>query len=140
MAFLFGLICRSSHILKTVDKFIEVTLSEDHDIILEENIEGRIGPKLVTFDTSAHYGYFFVSHDRLDLNAQKNFSTIRANTSVYKGKWIYELQLGTRGVMQLGWCTIHCKFNEESGVGTSKTTFQNCTNSSLLNDSIFEFQ
>ena len=108
-------ICRTLQVLKTIDDFIESKLF--HEAGIKDEKEGRIGPDLVTFDTSAHYGYFFLSHDRLDLNSQRNFSTIRANTGVYKGKWIYEMQLGTKGVMQVGWSTIHCKFNEESGVG-----------------------
>ncbi len=68
-------------------------------------------------DTSAHHGLFIVSPDRLSVNSQSNFSTMRANTGVYHGKWMYEVQLGSKGVMQLGWGTAQCKFNQESGVG-----------------------
>ena len=95
------------------------------NILTEENIvnnseddkEGRLGPKNVRLDTSSHYGLFIVSPDRLSVNSQGNFSTMRANTGVYRGKWIYEVQLGSKGVMQLGWSTAQCKFNQESGVG-----------------------
>ena len=29
------------------------------------------------------------------------------------GKWIYELMLVSKGVMQLGWCTSKCRFTQE---------------------------
>jgi Kip1 ubiquitination-promoting complex protein 1 len=84
---------------------------------LEDNRDGRLGPKLVILDTSTHHGLFFVSPDRLNVTAQSNFGTMRANTGVYQGKWMYEVQLGSKGVMQLGWSTIQCKFSKEFGVG-----------------------
>lgn len=87
---------------------------------VEDKREGRLGPKLVRLDTSAHHGLFIVSPDRLTVNSQSNFSTMRANTGVYQGKWMYEVQLGSNGVMQLGWSTAQCKFNQESGVGRLK--------------------
>ena len=33
--------------------------------------------------------------------------------SCFLGKWMYELMLGSKGVMQVGWCTIKCKFSQE---------------------------
>lgn len=42
---------------------------------------------------------------------------MRANTAVYQGKWMYEVQLGTKGLMQIGWSTVNCTFTQESGVG-----------------------
>lgn len=80
---------------------------------------GRIGPKLVRFDVATHHGLFIVSPDRLSVNSQSNFSTIRANAALYSGKWMYEVQLGSKGVMQIGWGTARCKFSQESGVGRS---------------------
>ena len=62
-------------------------------------------------------GYFSVSFDKLCINSRSNFSTIRANTAVYQGKWMYEVKLGSKGLMQIGWSTINCKFTLESGVG-----------------------
>ena len=39
------------------------------------------------------------------------------------GKWMYEILLGTPGLMQVGWCTASCKFNREEGVGDTKNSF-----------------
>jgi len=29
------------------------------------------------------------------------------------GKWVYEVLLGSKGVMQIGWCTLKCRFSAE---------------------------
>lgn len=29
------------------------------------------------------------------------------------GKWMYEILLGSKGIMQLGWATLQCKFTNE---------------------------
>lgn len=84
----------------------------------EVNREGQIGSPLVKFDVSMHYGLCVISPDRLSINSQSSFSTIRANVGVFKGKWMYELQLGSKGVMQVGWGTKQCRFNQQYGVGT----------------------
>ncbi|XP_067001612.2 E3 ubiquitin-protein ligase RNF123 isoform X2 [Anabrus simplex] len=85
--------------------------------------EGRIGPATVRFDITTHVGLFVVGSDRLSLNSQSNFSTIRANSCLYKGKWQYEIQLGSKGVMQIGWATNNCKFSQEIGVGDTVNSF-----------------
>ena len=35
-------------------------------------------------------------------------------TAVFsEGKWMYEILLGSKGIMQLGWATLLCKFTNE---------------------------
>lgn len=29
------------------------------------------------------------------------------------GKWIYEVLISSQGLMQIGWCTLNCRFNQE---------------------------
>lgn len=29
------------------------------------------------------------------------------------GKWVYEVLISSQGLMQIGWCTINCRFNQE---------------------------
>ncbi|XP_063982009.1 E3 ubiquitin-protein ligase RNF123 [Diachasmimorpha longicaudata] len=89
----------------------------------EDARPGRLGPKLVCFDVSTHHGLVIVTPDRLSVNSQSNFSTLRANTGFYSGKWMYELQLGSKGVMQIGWGTAQCKFSQESGVGDTINSY-----------------
>jgi len=49
------------------------------------NLDGRIGPKVVKYDVGTHVGSFIVSNDRLGVNSQCNFGSIRANACVFKG-------------------------------------------------------
>ncbi|XP_043273682.1 E3 ubiquitin-protein ligase RNF123-like isoform X4 [Venturia canescens] len=110
--------------LSRAECYIEAALAEDDaSKIQEDQRPGRIGPKLVKFDVATHHGLFIVSPDRLSVNSQSNFSTIKANTALYSGKWLYEVQLGSKGVMQIGWGTAQCKFSHESGVGDTVTSF-----------------
>ena len=31
----------------------------------------------------------------------------------FQGKWMYEILLGSKGIMQLGWATLQCRFTNE---------------------------
>ncbi|KAJ8302173.1 hypothetical protein KUTeg_021160 [Tegillarca granosa] len=75
------------------------------------------------FDVKSNVGTLVMEPDKLGGTSLSNFSTIRANCCVYKGKWVYELMLGSKGVMQLGWCTINCKFSVEEGVGDTPDSY-----------------
>ncbi|KAG8179811.1 hypothetical protein JTE90_025978 [Oedothorax gibbosus] len=89
---------------------------------LSEN-RGIIGPDKVIFDVASNVGSLVIDRDRLGLSSQSNFSSIRANCCVYKGKWQYELMLGSKGVMQIGWATLNCKFSQEKGVGDTPHSY-----------------
>lgn len=34
-------------------------------------------------------------------------------TLLSAGKWVYEVLISSQGLMQIGWCTINCRFNQE---------------------------
>lgn len=112
--------------LENIDDFIEKELRKaillDASSISSEN-QGIIGPDKVIFDVSSNVGSLVIDRDRLGLSSQSNFSSIRANCCVYKGKWQYELLLGSKGVMQVGWATINCKFSQEKGVGDTPHSY-----------------
>ncbi|KAH0568854.1 E3 ubiquitin-protein ligase RNF123-like [Cotesia glomerata] len=110
--------------LSFAGEYIQKFLVEaNQNEVIEDTRPGRIGPKLVRFDVSTHHGLIIVSPDRLSVNSQSNFSTLRANTGFFEGKWMYELQLGSKGVMQVGWGTAQCKFSQESGVGDTVNSY-----------------
>lgn len=103
-----------------VNKYMESNLSKNApEKVAEDNRLGRLGPNVVKFDVTSRLGLFSISPARLSINARSDFSTMKGNTAVFKGKWMYEVQLASKGLMQIGWCTAKCKFNYESGVGTS---------------------
>lgn len=64
-----------------------------------------------------------ISPDRLNVQSQSNFASIKANVCVFSGKWQFEVQLGTKGVMQVGWCTSKCRFSQDAGVGDTINSY-----------------
>ncbi|KAJ2941283.1 hypothetical protein O0L34_g3481 [Tuta absoluta] len=85
---------------------------------------GRIGPKIVVFDASTGTGRLvLVGDERVSVQGLSSFATIRATACVYAGKWMYEVQLGTKGIMQIGWCTPSCVFSMDTGVGDTANSY-----------------
>lgn len=43
---------------------------------------------------------------------------------LFPGKWVYEVLISSQGLMQIGWCTINCRFNQEvcAGEGAPRET------------------
>lgn len=85
--------------------------------------EGRLGPSKVVFDSENDSGMMNVSQDRLTIQSQSAFSTSRANVCVFRGKWMYEVQLRSKGVMQVGWCSAKCRFTQDTGVGDTRNSY-----------------
>nr|XP_033339728.1 E3 ubiquitin-protein ligase RNF123-like [Megalopta genalis] len=112
---------RISDALLLLDNYIEIRLASIP--IVSDKREGRIGRDVVVFDSTTHVGLTTLSQDGLSITSGSRFSTLKANTAVFKGKWMYELQLGSRGVMQVGWSTINCRFNQEKGVGDTVNSY-----------------
>uniref|UniRef100_A0A8C9EWB9 RING-type E3 ubiquitin transferase n=1 Tax=Pavo cristatus TaxID=9049 RepID=A0A8C9EWB9_PAVCR len=82
------------------------------------------GPSTVVLDhTSGFEGLLLVDDDLLGVIGHSNFGSIRATTCVYKGKWIYEVLISSQGLMQIGWCTLNCRFNQEEGVGDTPDSY-----------------
>ncbi|XP_053378439.1 E3 ubiquitin-protein ligase RNF123-like [Mercenaria mercenaria] len=108
-----------------LDKWMDDAVGGQRDLGNSEAAEGRLGPTEVTFQFDIHtnVGTLIVDQDRLGLSSQSNFSSMKANCCVYKGKWAYEIMLGSKGVMQIGWCTIKCKFSQEEGVGDTEDSY-----------------
>ncbi|XP_067938284.1 E3 ubiquitin-protein ligase RNF123-like [Watersipora subatra] len=80
--------------------------------------DGLLGPEEISLKGSGLYEV-----DRLGVTGQGNFSTVKANACVYAGKWMFEVLLGSKGLMQLGWCSLSCKFNHSEGVGDTPYSF-----------------
>uniref|UniRef100_A0A8C4QLI2 E3 ubiquitin-protein ligase RNF123 n=1 Tax=Eptatretus burgeri TaxID=7764 RepID=A0A8C4QLI2_EPTBU len=86
--------------------------------------DGRLGPSRVVMDRSNGFeGLLIVDEDLLGVIGHSNFSSIRSSTCVYKGRWMYEVMLSSQGLMQIGWCTLECRFNQEEGVGDTPNSY-----------------
>ncbi|XP_073962902.1 E3 ubiquitin-protein ligase RNF123-like [Choristoneura fumiferana] len=99
-------------------------------VVIIDNVEptddrtGRVGPKIVVFDASTGTGRLvLVGDERVSVQGLSSFATIRATACVYSGKWMYEVQLGTKGIMQIGWCTSTCMFSMDTGVGDTANSY-----------------
>ncbi|RXM34784.1 E3 ubiquitin-protein ligase RNF123 [Acipenser ruthenus] len=89
-------------------------LAEGEPAEESKDVDGRLGPPTVVLDhTSGFEGLLLVDDDLLGVIGHSNFSSIRATTCVFKGKWSYEVLISSQGLMQIGWCTLNCRFNQE---------------------------
>lgn len=52
-----------------------------------------------------------------------SFSSIRATTGVFGGRFYYEVMLKSSGLMQIGWCTLQTTFNSQNGVGDDASSY-----------------
>ncbi|BFZ10610.1 hypothetical protein BsWGS_13649 [Bradybaena similaris] len=115
--------------LSTVDAHISACLKEVTETEMKSSKDsqvseaGRLGPPECTFDMSTNVGAVVVDPNKLEITSHSNFSSTKANCCVYEGKWVYELMLASKGVMQLGWCTANCKFSQEEGVGDTRDSY-----------------
>ncbi|XP_015793426.1 E3 ubiquitin-protein ligase RNF123 [Tetranychus urticae] len=123
---------------EVLDYYIERKLKELEEIIETERIadqssstkscnywssEGRLGPVHVTFDLSTNVGSLKMGYDKLSLSGHHEFSSVKGNVAVYKGKWMYEIMLTSKGIMQLGWATYRCNFSHQQGVGDTRDSY-----------------
>ncbi|XP_043487936.1 E3 ubiquitin-protein ligase RNF123-like isoform X1 [Polistes fuscatus] len=120
----------NTNILSTTDSieivktFFRYTLVQSvcGESLIDDRI-GRIGPKEVKFDRNNCVGLFLSSSNGNSVISQGNFCTVPANTGIYKDKWMYEVQLGSKGIMQIGWGTLNCKYNVTTGVGDTSNSY-----------------
>ncbi|XP_031562489.1 E3 ubiquitin-protein ligase RNF123-like isoform X2 [Actinia tenebrosa] len=84
--------------------------------------DGRIGAEIVGIDKNSLCGSMNIK-DNIELESQSNFSSVRSSICICKGKWMYEILLGSKGIMQLGWATLSCNFTSEEGVGDTPDSF-----------------
>ncbi|NXO10655.1 RN123 ligase, partial [Oriolus oriolus] len=111
---------------QNLQEHLERLLAEENgsEDTRDQVAEGRLGPSTVVLDhTSGFEGLLLVDDDLLGVIGHSNFGSIRATTCVYKGKWIYEVLISSQGLMQIGWCTLNCRFNQEEGVGDTPDSY-----------------
>lgn len=99
------------------------------ETIVDRNRDGvsTIGvgfrPQFVGLEESSICGDIRVVKPPLLLESHALFSSARANTCVWKGKWMYEVILETSGVQQIGWATLSCPFTDLKGVGDADDSY-----------------
>ena len=84
---------------------------------------GRVGPSCTGFHSVRGNADIYQEHGGTIITSRSGFSTVRANVAVYKGKWMYEVQLETSGILQLGFTAPNERFNSEEGVGDTTHSY-----------------
>nr|GMC63097.1 E3 ubiquitin-protein ligase RKP [Ipomoea batatas] len=85
----------------------------DGVLTVGENSQSQI----VRIEESSICGDIRIVKPPLLVESHSLFSSVRANASVWKGKWMYEVTLETCGIQQLGWTTLSHPFTDHKGVG-----------------------
>lgn len=63
-----------------------------------------------------------VDDAKLTLRSVDTFVTVKANCGAIRGKWMYEVQLHSKGIMQIGWSSPGCVFSHSPhGIGVGDT-------------------
>jgi Kip1 ubiquitination-promoting complex protein 1 len=112
--------------LDETNNFLDENL-ENFKEVADDNENQTICPsKTVVWDidsTDSMTNLVKISKDRLTLLSQSAFSTLKANCCVFAGKFMYEVQLKSKGVMQIGFCSAQCRFTQDTGVGDTKHSY-----------------
>ncbi|XP_068642328.1 E3 ubiquitin-protein ligase RKP isoform X2 [Aristolochia californica] len=81
------------------------------------------GPNTVVLDEASICGDIRIIQNPLLVESLALFSSARANTCVWKRKWMYEVILETSGIQQVGWATHSCPFTDRKGVGDAEDSY-----------------
>lgn len=100
---------------------LENTVDRNRDGVSTMGVSFR--PQVVGIEESSICGDIRIIKPPLLLESHALFSSARANTCVWKGKWMYEVILETSGVQQLGWATLSCPFTDHKGVGDADDSY-----------------
>jgi Kip1 ubiquitination-promoting complex protein 1 len=91
--------------LELVGKYLDEKLEKFPETVDTEREKGVIQPqgKIIVWDVDDDdiSNLAKVSKDRLTLTSSTAFSTLKANACIYAGKFMYEVQLRSKGVMQV---------------------------------------
>lgn len=82
---------------------------------------GRVGPNVTKIDPETMAGNVKITDNMIE--GVSRFSSIRANTAVFSGRYYYEIKIMTDGIMQIGWCTLATPFVHDRGVGDDSTSY-----------------
>lgn len=110
-----------NHKLVSIPNEVELFSDPSNRFLPSDN--GCLGPAIKVLDVKEDSHTVFISKDKLSVQSTTAFSTVKANCCVFKGKWMYEVQLRSKGIMQIGWCSAHCKFTQDTGVGDTRSSY-----------------
>jgi hypothetical protein len=102
---------------------IKQKLQQNTNIIDKMRAIGKIGSLQTILDKSSLFGNLNQSYNDLRIESRNGFTSIRANNCVVSGKWVYEVQLLSNKLNQIGWCQLITPFTTTNGVGDDRTSY-----------------
>lgn len=84
---------------------------------------GRIGTQPTILDQKSFNERPRITFCSRKIEAIHSFSGARTNTCVTKGKWFYEVEIVSNGLLQIGWCQLSTPFTSRNGVGDDSTSY-----------------
>lgn len=112
--------------LEAANKYLDHKLENFTEKIDETRENEIIAPPLIVWDVDNAENItnlVKISKNRLSITSQSAFSTLKSNACVIAGRYMYEIQLKSKGVMQIGFCSSHCKFTQDTGVGDTRYSY-----------------
>ncbi|KAL7104483.1 hypothetical protein ACP275_08G247800 [Erythranthe tilingii] len=107
--------------ISTVRSIIKNEFFKHHPEL--KTVATKIRDGVVGLEESSISGDIRIVKQPLLVESHALFSSARANSCVWKGKWMYEVTLETCGIQQLGWATLFCPFTDHKGVGDADDSY-----------------
>ena len=84
---------------------------------------GKIGELNTILDPQSAFGQLNYLYAKNKIESKGGFTSIRTNNCLVSGKWCYEVQVLTNGLMQIGWSQLNTVFNNHEGVGDDESSY-----------------
>ncbi len=102
--------------LEVVNRYLDEKLENFEEKVDERRENEVIAPTTnctIVWDNSDNFSNIAkLSKDRLSITSLTAFSSLKANACLIGGKYMYEVQLRSKGVMQIGFCSAKCEFTQ----------------------------
>ena len=126
-----------SHYQSILDKLISspVSYQTEQDYLLSSTkyanvpltqkyiITGKIGSAPTYLDPNSQSQSGPITFNNTRVDSKEGFLSIRTNNCVIKGKYFYECELLSNGLLQIGWCQLTTPFTEQNGVGDDNSSY-----------------
>ena len=86
-------------------------------------ITGKIGNAPTYLDPNSQSQSGTITFNNTRVDSKDGFLSIRTNNCVIKGKYFYECELLSNGLLQIGWCQLTTPFTEQNGVGDDNSSY-----------------
>ncbi|XP_044731222.1 E3 ubiquitin-protein ligase RNF123-like [Chrysoperla carnea] len=100
-----------------IDSYLRIKSDYEKEEQEKDDRDGRIGYRKVNLRIKTQYGTVTMNDARTSIIAQSNTATVCGDCVVCRGKWMYEVQLKSRGSMRIGWLKHGQKCTRDKGVG-----------------------